>query len=353
MSIKAFRVPLGVTATALAFVWATGASATIPYDPFQMDATLTPPGSGAGAITDPLESIGGTNFTATSVYQADHDNLPAPGSTVIDSNIPSILLGLGAPVDYSRQGRTFDSLTFDDSAFDDPGGFTSGAGGDNRWGTIGSGDITRWGLSVDYFLEGTFLGLTDPDPVTENQQPLVNFTAGFFDLYSHNTAWFGNDSDAFGTARDESIQVLRLNLVESEGQVGNIILRGQVNFDFLAGLNSDAERDFARNFFKDSTTGLTYYELVSQGNGAPIIEVVWRLDTNIDTAGNFEDQLINAAEGLRYRTTDLNATIRFETVPIPEPGTLALMGAALLLLGSSIGLGRIRRRHQDHNAAAS
>ncbi len=338
MSIKAFRVPLGVTATALAFVWATGASATVPYDPFVMDASFTPPGSGTGAITDPLESIGGTNFTATSIYEAASGQLPVAGSTVIDSNIPSVLLGLGAPVDYSRQGRTFDSLTFDDNTFDDPGGFTSGAGGNNRWGTE-LGGITNWGLSVDYSLEGEYLGLTESDQ-QGNQQPLVNFTDGYFDLFFHNTAWTGGENDdvAYDTARDESIQVLRLNLVESVGQTGNIILRGEVNFDFLSGLTPD-EQNFAKNFFKDSATGLTYYELSGSDNGAPKLEVVWRLDTNIDAAGNFEGQLEDANADYRYRTTDLNATIRFEKVP--EPGTLALFGLSLLLLAGSP---RLRQR---------
>lgn len=337
MTMKTIKRSTGALAATLALAWATGVSAQVPYDPFVMDAQLE---SGSGAITSPLESIGGTNFTATSIYEAAPGDLPTAGTTVIDTNRPDLLTSLGAPVDYSRQGRNFSSLSFDDALLDNSGGFTDGSsGGVNPWGTVFN-DITSWGLTIDYDLTGTYLGL---DPGTN--QPLVNFTSGTFDLFFHNEGWSGDSETAFNTARADSIQVLSLELTESIGQLGNIILVGAVNFDFLdAGGFTAAEEAFIKSFFVDADTGLPFYDLIGE-ESAPLIEVLWRLDTNIDTAGNFADQLIDASvEGNRYRTTDLNATLRFES--IPEPGTLALMGTALALLGGMIALGNRRRR--DH-----
>ena len=335
LDTKLFKRGLGATAAALLLASATLGHAAIPYDPFIMDAD-----GKSGGITEPLESIGGTNFRATSIYEAESGALPVSGSRVIDTNLPAELAARGAPVDYTRQGRVFDSLTWDGD-FDDPAGFTSGAGGNQRWG-VEIGGVTNWGLTVDYFLEGVYLGETGgPD-----SQPLVQFQTGYLDLFFHNTAWVaGNTEGQYNTARSESIQVVRLELAEAIGQVGNIILKGQVNYDFLAGLDA-ADQEFAKNFFVDAKTGETFFDLLSGEGGAPIIEVLWRLDTNIDSDGNFANQLVDATvEGFRYRSTDLNATIRFES--IPEPGTLALLGTALLLLVGVKGLSGMRRRRNE------
>lgn len=259
------------------------------------------------SVTADFEALGFTGTLATSIYQG-----LTPGSQVFDTNIASVMDSFGF--------MTGDLPTLD-------GGNPLSAGGHDPFsyasvgeknidalnplvGGFGGGDDVEgfnlnWNLTFDYYLEGT---------VTATG---VDYTSGYFDLF-HN--------DLGG-----STQVARLEVTGSSLFLGDLVVQGNVTYDF-DGDGIDDASPLAQGFFVDSTTGDRFYDRWLAGTGA---DVSFRLDTNVNPPIPTADQLVPLAndDGVwLFRQTTLAGEVSFQ---VPAPGVLALMGFGLLSLGLS------------------
>lgn len=260
-------------------------------DPFKIDL-------GGGNVTADINSLGNQNTGETSLFFATAD---ANITDILVTNNDAVLSSWGQST-YGLDQRVM---------IPSPGlGLISGFGYSDLpadWGstiTIGGTDFTSWGLTADFTFEGTVIGdITNPTDVF--------FTGGTL-AFDYQTS-----SDGAGAVR-----VLEAELIGGGAGLGNIVLSSEVFY--AAGVSS-----FVENFFINSATGKTFFELVQE----EFRLVLARTDTNRDIGTLEFTGDTGVGELIAVGANELNNSTRFDVVEIPEPGLLGLFGLGLLALG--------------------
>ncbi|MGQ5490071.1 PEP-CTERM sorting domain-containing protein [Thauera sp. ZXT1-4] len=270
-------------------------------------------------VTHSFYELGITGTLATSIYTG----LTA-GSTIIDTNIQSVLNGYGITSGtYNNIATPTGQVSFSDAAtvgqrnIDslNPLDIDNAAPGND---IEGFRQQNGWGLVFDYYLEGTLTGVGP------------SFSTGYFDI-------FYTSADA-----NNGKQVLRVDIDGSALNAANLDLFGLVSFDFDQDGDSDELGDtFVKDFWnwasgEPSGGGTSWGDLFLANIDQ---RITFSLDTNVNPPIPEEQQLA-AFTTEQYgtvfaRQTTLDSSVRFN---VPEPFSLALVGLGLL------GLGVTRRR---------
>lgn len=303
----------------LAGVVGLASSSAAVAGPFYLELGQDLSGDGNTRTAD-YNALGASNTLATSIYNVNDPSEIGPGTEVFDTNRSSQLgtYNFGGAISTPNDNQRNIGELNPQQGIAASNNFS---GGPSDW----EAGTNFWGMTFSYDLQGTIVS----GDGTDLNNAAVNFNSGTFDY--------------FFEFEGESLQVLSVDVTGSSGSIANLVLEGRVNFDFL---NDDDftndEMAFVQNFFRDSASGDSFYDIAATGAEVPIH---WRLDTNVDEDVALVEGTDADGNTVWARQTDLNNTARFQ---VPEPSAVMLLGLGLL------GLAFVahRRRKSDSGFAA-
>lgn len=276
-------------------------------EPFFIDVG-TDFNSDGDSLTGDINELGYSGTLATSFY---FGNPAANGTPVFDTNVlPQFGFTAGnfTAIDGSTPVTLKNVTAFAERNIDSLNPLFGGAQ------TERFGLDNGWSLAYNYELNGA-VNLAAGG---------VEFTSGFFDVF-----FTALDGDGLPTGGE--IQVAKILVTGSDVQAANLNIFGEVDYSWCA----PACGAFVENFFNDSASGESFYNIWSSSVPPPTINFV--LDTNVNPPLPTVSQLVQIPGGPLVRQTTLDGSVTFA---VPEPGTLALLGAGLF------GAGALRRRNK-------
>lgn len=293
--------------------------AAISSSSFALDFYVCPPSaSGDQSVCTSVFEAMTVNLDSVSLYKdLDTSGGISAGDSVID-------YGSGFVNGFTPWSSTTRNTTTNNRGLNGSGGYYLDVKFDDLVQSVVLVDDTDSGGTFDFNGE-----------IGENVGVAAAFVSGSIDL-------FYSDDGSYGS----QILVAQLDVLPGgSATIGNFVGDLEVNFANVDAANQALVRDM---FFFDRDGGESWYTLWQANEVLPAeqqtdILIRARFDTNIDdievlavsdplptTQGGVDGSGFTGTDYDFMRTTELDGSIRFD---IPEPGTLALIGAGMLGAG--------------------
>ncbi|MCG5535469.1 PEP-CTERM sorting domain-containing protein [Ectothiorhodospira mobilis] len=245
--------------------------------------------------------------------------------------------------------------TFVDRGYGDATSYRTAAGGAApQSGTSFLGGNYSMGLIWEE-LNGVITGTNDVGGNWVVNARYTGTSGGNFQLYMADLSpGFGQDYDGAQAHYEDGQLVMELSLNSGNSileftEQGGDFVEGTFTFEFqvdyaLEGLFFTQEGDDFADLIEDGEGNPTFMVSANASAGTiqePAPETFFGDDANSDVFGETRNDQSLFSE--TQSTHD--GSLRFA---VPEPGSLALMGTALLLMASFVGAGNLRRRNQGN-----